>query len=999
MSSTRPDLKFTDNSDERSYFRKYNQLPPKDVNTIRVIDHNNKDYFTVLDSDADLIADNIYRTQSVIKFNNKNKYVTISYQVFINDVLKFCLIDKHLKVEIYNNKTFQLITTATAGNLDNISQEYGVNLEFQDYSSSIIAGVKFQQTGINKKVGVCLIDISNSSIQVSEFDDNELYSNLESLLLQLGVKEVVLPSNYNPQEENADMIKLFQVLDRIGNIVTSSVKSSLFNHKDIEQDLSKLITNEVDDNVGEQQGEVNVALVLASKGISTTEFPISLACCNALVAYLDLLGEDANKTFSIEQYNLTSYMKLDSSTMRALNIFPQTPSGPMGFNKSKNVSSIFELLNDCKTAAGSRLLSQWLKQPLTNLTMIEERQALVNLLMDNTTLRVFTSNEFLSRIPDIKRLVKKVATNINKTTGNENKKLEDVVSLYQIVLALPDVIDVLSNTIEGMKGEENQAQIITQIEKYWLAPIQKSYESLRKFQELVETTVDLSPLESSSAHDILHNDYNIRPEFDESLVEINERIQNSLSEIKQLHIDVADDLNMELDKKLKLEKHIQHGWCFRVTRNDSVVLRNKGKKYNELQTVKAGVYFTCRELSQVSQTYLDAFGEYNKKQRELIKEVLAITLTYQSVFQSNSNTERVNLQNRRKRLHAILAPTSFVKPKLYPLSDSIDSVEFKQRKLKLEDARHPVLEVQDDINFIANDIYLSNDREEKGKPFVIITGPNMGGKSTYIRQIGVIALMSQIGSFIPASEDNFIPEIPIFDAILSRVGAGDSQLKGLSTFMIEMLETASILATATHNSLIIIDELGRGTSTYDGFGLAWSISEHLITSKQCFALFATHFHELNQLSQKYPDKVENLHVVAHLEKGSNDKEEDDITLMYKVEPGISDKSFGIHVAELVKFPTKIINMAKRKASELQEEKQDDPDVYIQSKRTKCSPEEIGVGIEKLKAILKKWKSECYDGSKCKYDSQTSVSRLREILVQESESVQSDKLIAEITSLL
>ncbi|QFZ27592.1 putative DNA mismatch repair protein [Clavispora lusitaniae] len=989
MSSTRPDLKFSDAVDERSFYRKFTQLPAKEsAQVVRLVDH--KEYFSAFGEDAEMIAESIYKTQSVLKKASGTVYVTISPQVFAS-VVRHCLVENSYKVEVYN-KPLQLLVTATPGNLEGLAEEYGVDLEamLRDGSTPMVAAVKFSASGSAKKVGVCLVDLSNKALYVSEFDDNDLFSNLESLLLQVNVKEVVLPSTYNPDPTDAssgDVIKLFQVLNKIGSIVVGSVKSSLFSAANLDQDLGKIITAQ---NIDTEAAN-NIELILASKGIDSAEHSLSFACSNALVQYLGLLSDDDSPSFSIDKYNLASFMKLDSSTLRALNIFPQQQAG--GLSNSSAVSSIFDLLNKCKTAAGTRLLSQWLKQPLTDAEAIENRHSLVGHMINDTNLRVFVSQEWLPQVPDVKRLLKKMATGLKKPAASENKKLEEVVRLYQLITSLPNLLNMLQMSIDDCTDES----VKKLCKESWLEPISKNHQALLKFQELVETTIDLSPLDSSSAHDLLNAEFNIKPEFDESLIAINDNLQATSKKIKQTHEEVGEDLNIDTEKKLKLEKHQQHGWCFRVTRIDSAILRNTGDKYIELQTVKAGVFFTTKRLRTLSQQYLDYFAEYNAKQRELIKEILSITLTYQTVFLRLSLVlSNIDVLSAFANV-AIFAPTSFVKPKLHGLASSVDSPEFAQRRVKLSDARHPVLEVQDDVNFIANDVELAN---TGGSSFAIITGPNMGGKSTYIRQVGVIALMSQVGSYIPASDEN-VPELPIFDAILSRVGAGDSQLKGLSTFMIEMLETSSILATATINSLIIIDELGRGTSTYDGFGLAWAISEHLITQKQCFTLFATHFHELTKLSEKHEGKVQNLHVVAHIEKNDSEAEkEDDITLMYRVEPGISDKSFGIHVAELVKFPTKIVNMAKRKASELQHiNVGGDTDPYVNSKRTKCTNEEISVGVEKLKDLLVAWRKECIDPETqgCKVTSAEAIASLQKIVNSGEEK--NDKFVQEVLEML
>lgn len=234
---------------------------------------------------------------------------------------------------------------------------------------------------------------------------------------------------------------------------------------------------------------------------------------------------------------------------------------------------------------------------------------------------------------------------------------------------------------------------------------------------------------------------------------------------------------------------------------------------------------------------------------------------------------------------AVSAPIPYVRPKMLPEGGGV---------LKLKEIRHPCLEMQENVTYITNDVDFERDELE----MYIITGPNMGGKSTYIRSVGVVALMAHVGSFVPCTS----AEISILDSILGRVGAGDCLMKGLSTFMVEMVDTTGILRAATNKSLVIIDELGRGTSTYDGCGMAFAIAEKLAMETKCFSLFATHFHEITDLSNFIPT-VKNYHLAAIADQ-------DTFTLLFQIRPGVMDRSFGIQVAKLAKFPAEVIYMAQ-----------------------------------------------------------------------------------------
>jgi DNA mismatch repair protein MSH2 len=957
-----------------SIYRSYLRLPAASQRTARALIRTGSKgsiYYTVFDQDAVLAAELVYSTHSVLKsspliahpqdIDRKVcvQYLPLSEKTFAS-LLRALVLERSYKVELYNVESsshkWSLQRTASPGHLEEIedllyvSEENSANdidsggsTGLANGSSSIIAAIKLvSNTKEGKKMGLAFFDTNTKFLGLSEYPDTELYSNTESILIQLGVKECLISgSGANGDDEIA---RLIQTIDRCDILITQ-VASSTYNSSNSDQDLVTLTGKE--------------HILATSELASMTS---ALASSNALIMYLGLLGNDSIRGhITVGKYNLEKYMRLDAAAVRALNLFPTGTSANNSIVSSSGISnaptSIFALLNHCKTASGARLLSQWIKQPLVDVEEIEQRHRLVGWFVNDSGLVGNIRGNFLSHVPDISRLVRKL-------TGKRSSGLDEVVRLYQLVKKLDVALDILNEGLQNCNDDD----LTFLVSGYWLDGLTEYNETLGRFKDMIEQTIDLESLENATSASSISSLVQINPQYDERLMELQQKREDVEQQMKQLHEDAAVDLGMEIDKKLKMEQNVNHGWCFRLTRNDSSVLRGKSasaksknandQQYQELQTVKAGVFFTTVELTALSNDFQKIMEAYAKQQSTIVSELRGISATYVPVFTKLSIVLDSLDVIASFAVVATCAPIEFVKPaKIYAL-------EAEDRKMRIWQARHPCLEVTEGVSFIPNDYVLGGSKSEEkvvsvngdkwdsGKDFYLITGPNMGGKSTYIRTLGVICLMNQIGSFVPCMPES---EFAIVDAIHARVGASDSQLKGVSTFMAEMLEMSNILSSAHKGSLVIVDELGRGTSTYDGFGLAWSISEHLAKSVKSWTLFATHFHELTSLANDY-DNVGNLHVVAHVEAGSDEKEsretEDNVTLLYKVEPGISDQSFGIHVAELVKFPQKIINMAKRKATEL-EENDDDEAV---AKRKKFTKEEYAEGKGLLKTILKEWKS-------------------------------------------
>jgi DNA mismatch repair protein MSH2 len=225
----------------------------------------------------------------------------------------------------------------------------------------------------------------------------------------------------------------------------------------------------------------------------------------------------------------------------------------------------------------------------------------------------------------------------------------------------------------------------------------------------------------------------------------------------------------------------------------------------------------------------------------------------------------------------------------------------EEKVLHLVESRHPLIEVADPSACISNGVNMIPGKSN----LQILTGPNMGGKSTFIRQVATCILLAHIGCFLPCEQ----AKVPLTDCIIARVGASDPPIRGISTFLAEMLGAACMLKTATDRSFVIMDELGRGTSTKEGFGLAWAIAEYLATDINCLCLFATHFHEMTDMEAELPN-VKNLYVSALAEEGK-------LTMLYKVKEGVVDRSYGIHVAEMLKFPESVLEMARQTGEQLE----------------------------------------------------------------------------------
>ncbi|KAJ0789903.1 putative DNA mismatch repair protein MutS, core [Helianthus annuus] len=844
-----PDLKL-DAKQAQGFLTFFKKLP-NDAKAVRFFDR--RDYFTAHGENASFIANTYYHTTTVLKQIGNGpdalSSVSVSKNMFETIVRDLLLERTDHSLELYegSGSNWRLTKRGTPGNLNSFEDILFAKNDMQDSPAIVAIIPNFRETGCT--VGLGYVDLSKRILGITEFLDDNHFTNVESALVSLGCKECVLPTEIT---KSSECKPLYDVMSKCGVMVTERKKAE-FKGRDLTQDLGRLI-----------KGSNEPVRDLVS---SFEHAPMALG---ALLSYAELLSDENNYgSYTIGWYNLNSYMRLDSAAMRALNVMESKTDANKNF-------SLFGLMNrTCTAGMGRRLLHMWLKQPLLDVNEINTRLDLVQAFVDDTAFRQ-DLRQHLKRIHDIERLMRCVE--------KRRASLLHIVKLYQSSIRIPYIKSAM---------ERYDGQFVSLIKERFMDRFDylTNDDHLNKFIGLVEVSVDLDQLENG--------EYMISPGYDSHLSDLKNEQESVEQQIHDLHQKTANDLELGIDK-LKMDKGTQFGHVFRITKKEEPKVRKKlNTHFIILETRKDGIKFTNTKLKKLGDQYQKVLEEYKSCQKELVARVVNTASTFSEVFD--------DLAKLLSELDVLLSfadlaassPTPYTRPDITP-SDMGDII--------LEGSRHPCVEAQDWVNFIPNDCKLV--RGESW--FQIITGPNMGGKSTFIRQIGVNILMAQVGSFVPCDKAT----ISIRDCIFARVGAGDCQLRGVSTFMQEMLETASILKGATDKSLIIIDELGRGTSTYDGFGLAWAICEHLVEVIKAPTLFATHFHELTALAHEnsgQPSGIANYHVSAHIDSSSRK-----LTMLYKVEAGACDQSFGIHVAEFANFPESVVSLAREKAAELED---------------------------------------------------------------------------------
>ena len=583
-------------------------------------------------------------------------------------------------------------------------------------------------------------------------------------------------------------------------------------------------------------------------GFGAENKPYAKTAAGIALAYIKSLKKNELKHItSLRYYSLENFMQLDEVSRRNLELFKSLRYGT-------RFGTLISILDKTCTPMGARKLTNWLLNPLLDVTEIQKRHDAIGTFKKNFA---FTTDlrTILDTIGDLSRIISKV--------GTKRVNPRDLIALQNYLETSPQI-----------------AELLNEFENSLIDSLKEKIKDYSEIINIIKNALTENPPLQITEGNILKDGYN------EYLDELREISKSGKSWISRLE---------EYERKktgipsLKVSYNRVFGYYIEITQTHKDKVPDY---YIRKQTLVNAERYISPQLKEYESKVLGAEERIRNIEYELFNKIR--DKLYNKIELMQQFVEIVAYLDVLSNLAFVAYHNNYIKP------------DFNDEGIvEIKECRHPVVEkLLENEQFIPNDVNL-NDSDNK---IALITGPNMAGKSTYLRQVGLIAIMAQMGSFIPAESAN----LPIFDKIFTRVGASDNLAMGQSTFLVEMLETANILNTATPKSLILLDEIGRGTSTFDGLSLAWAIVEFIHNNSQINAktLFATHYHELTELENILP-AVKNYNIVV---KEWNDK----IIFIRKIERGFADQSYGIQVARLAGIPDKVIKRAKEILGNLEE---------------------------------------------------------------------------------
>ncbi|MBN1436301.1 MAG: DNA mismatch repair protein MutS [Sedimentisphaerales bacterium] len=581
------------------------------------------------------------------------------------------------------------------------------------------------------------------------------------------------------------------------------------------------------------------------EGFGFTQTDCSVVAAGAIIEYLNETQKTTlNHIAQLRQVSRENFLQIDQTTLRSLEI-------ERTIRDNAAAGSLLNSIDKTLTAMGARMLRQWLCYPLNNLASIQARQDAVAELIQFDPIRDQLRSH-LSEIADIERIATRIST------GRANPR--DLLGLGRALRQLPTLRQLIQDNCSTAM----------------LVQLAQQCDTLDDIADLIEAAIDPeAPLAYREGGVI-------RTGFDEQV----DQYRSICTDGKTWLAEYQTRLSRQIDfPNLKVGYNKVFGYYVEIT---NAFRGQLPPDFIRKQTLKNAERYITEELKKYEDQALNADQRCKQREQELFQQIrlriASQTLLLQQVADAVAQIDVLAAFAQIARRRNYTRPI---------ISD--------QRAIRIVEGRHPVLDVTLENQFVPNDITL----DSKSANIAIITGPNMSGKSTYIRQTALLVLLAQTGSFIPAQK----AEIGLTDRIFTRVGASDELTRGQSTFMVEMTETANIVNNATDRSLVILDEIGRGTSTYDGLALAWAITEHIATKINCPTLFATHYHEITELADLLPN-VTNLNVAVREWKN-------EVVFMHKIVQGRTDKSYGIHVAKLAGIPKAVIKRSQEILDELE----------------------------------------------------------------------------------